>query len=352
MKKLKYGIVGCGLIADWHLNSVRVIEKDLPVELYAVTDSNPARAKEYALKHGLVAFDTLDELLNTDVDIISICTPSGTHAQIAVEAANHKKHIVVEKPMAITEEQLDSVVEACDRNNVKLGSISQMRYYNSVKKTREAVQNGTLGRMVSGDVYMKHFRSQEYYDKGGWRGTKAMDGGGALMNQGIHGIDILQYIMGPIKTVYAKAKTLARKIEVEDTLAAVVEYENGALGVVQATTSVFPGYSKRFSFHGDKGSVRLEESCMTEWTVDGVGLPEDLQLEKAEHSSASTPNSIKPDGHIAQIRDLVECVLYDKKPLIDCREGRRAVDVILAIYASAETGKEINIKEFTAHRPI
>ena len=352
MKKLKYGIVGCGLIADWHMQSVRELEATMPVELYAVTDANAQRARDFAEKNGLKAFDTLEEFLASDVDIVSICTPSGFHADIAVAAANHKKHVVVEKPMAITEEQLDSVVNACDKNNVKLASIAQLRCYDTIKKVREAVRGGALGKMVCGDAYLKHFRSQEYYDNGGWRGTKALDGGGALMNQGIHGVDLLLHIMGPVKSVFAKSKTLIKNIEVEDTLAAVVEYESGAVGVIQATTSINPGYPKQFAFHGSNGTIRLEENCVYEWTVDGSEIPEGIVIEKPEHSSASTPDSIKLDGHKEQIKDLIECVLYDRTPIVDCREGRRAVDLILAIYASAESGKEINMKEFTAHRPI
>ena len=190
---------------------------------------------------------------------------------------------------------------------------------------------------------MKYHRSQEYYDSGSWRGTKRIDGGGALMNQGIHGIDLLLYLAGDIKSVYAVSKTLVRNIEVEDTLSAVVEYKNGATGVIQATTSVYPGYPRRLELNGDKGSVVLDETSIVRWDVCDTADHEDVVMFPSLAHGASTPTAISAEGHIRQISDMINAIKTGKKPLSGLAEGRKAVDVILAIYRSAEEGRPIEL---------
>ena len=204
---------------------------------------------------------------------------------------------------------------------------------------KSAVEKGRLGRLVCGDVYMKFYRSQKYYDSGGWRGTWKMDGGGALMNQGIHGIDVLQYIMGPVKSIYAHARTLARNIEVEDTSAALLEYENGALGVIQGTTSVFPGLARRLEINGDKGSIGVEEDTISRWDIEGEPVPEGVTIGTVKAGSASDPLAISHKGHVLQISDLVKAVREKRKPLVDHHEGRKPIEIIMAIYESAKTGR-------------
>lgn len=189
---------------------------------------------------------------------------------------------------------------------------------------------------------MKYYRSQEYYDSGSWRGTKRLDGGGALMNQGIHGVDLLLYLAGPAERVYARAKTLARHIEVEDTLSAVVDFKSGAIGVIQAATSVYPGYPRRLEINGEHGSITLEENSITRWDIF-AGSHEDIVLQPAVISSASTPTAISLDGHTRQIADMIRAVSTGTKPLIDVHEGRKPVDLILAIYRSAEEGRPIDL---------
>lgn len=348
MKTINYGIIGCGLIADWHAQSVKILEKTKPVKLYAVTDTVAERAKTFADKYGIKVFASVEEMLSSpEIDVVSICTPSGFHSSLACDAARHGKNIVVEKPMAITKEQLDEVEKTCDRYNVKLSSISQLRYENGIVKTREAIISGKLGKMVCGDVYMKMYRSKEYYANGGWRGTIKLDGGGALMNQGIHGVDLLQYIMGPVKSVYAKCKTLVHSIEVEDTAIALIEYESGALGTIEATTSVYPGYAKRFEFHGEKGTIKLEETSFLEWNIEGEEKPEDIEIVgSTTHNSANRPDGIALDGHILQIGDMIDALTENRAPFIDQHEGRKPVDIILAIYESSASGKPVDLAEF------
>lgn len=342
-KRIRFGIIGCGIIADFHANALMEIPNE--AELVGVTDVVYDAAEKFSKRHGIKVFKTLDEMLSSsDIDVVNICTPSGYHADVAVKAANAKKHIIVEKPMAITNQQLDSIEKACEENDVILSSISQNRFSRGVRMTKKAIEDGMLGKIVCADVYMKYNRTQEYYDSGSWRGTKRIDGGGALMNQGIHGVDLLQYLAGPIKSVYAISKTLVRKIEVEDTLSAVVNFENGATGVIQATTSVFPGYPRRLEVNGDKGSIALEETSVTRWDIDNSKY-EDIVLQPALTCTASTPTAISTDGHTKQFLDVIRAIKTKTKPLIDVKEGRKPVDIILAIYKSAQEKRTVFLSE-------
>ncbi len=339
-KKFGFGIIGCGVIADFHVNAIRACGDD--AELIGVCDVVYASAERFAAKHNTKAFANEAEMLACDeVDIVCICTPSGYHHTSVVNAANAKKHIVCEKPLAINKEQLDAVEKACNDAGITVSVISQNRYAHDINKVKRAIEDGKLGRVVCADIYMKYYRSQEYYDTGAWRGTKKIDGGGALMNQGIHGVDLLMYLAGEIKSVYALSKTLVRNIEVEDTLSAVVEYKSGATGVIQATTSVYPGYPRRLEINGENGTVVLDETSISRWDVageEGVTVSENTVA-----SGAAVPSAISNEGHTKQIADTISAIREGREPLSGLKDGRRAVDVILAIYRSAEEGKPIYI---------
>lgn len=340
MKKLKFGIIGCGLISNWHADAINLIEG---AELAGATDVNEDARKAFAAKYGIKAYDSVEDLLESDVDVVSVCTPSGLHAPLAIQAANSGKHIIVEKPMAITLKQADDMIEACEKNNVKVAVISQLRYGQSVRKVKKAVEDQLLGTVVSADVYMKYYRSHEYYEKGGWRGTWKMDGGGALMNQGIHGIDLLLFIMGNVKKVSAFTRTLARNIEVEDTASAIVEYENGAIGVIQGTTSIYPGHPRRLEINGDKGSILLQEDIIKEWTIEGMEDGAEVEERESKSRSSSDPAAFGIEGHITQITDMVDAINNDRRPFVDQYEGRRPIELILAIYESSKTGKIVEL---------
>lgn len=340
MRNLKFGIIGCGLISNWHADAINVIEG---AELAGATDVNENARKAFTGKYGIKAYDSVEALLESDVDIVSVCTPSGLHAPLAIQVANAGKHVIVEKPMAITLKQADDIIEACEKNNVKVAVISQLRYSESVKKIKEAINSNLLGRIVTADVYMKFYRSQEYYDKGGWRGTWKMDGGGALMNQGIHGIDLLCHLMGRVKKVSAFTRTLARNIEVEDTASAIVEYENGAIGVIQGTTSIYPGYPRKFELNGDKGSIVLQEDIIKEWTIEGMEGPGEVEQRESKSKSSSDPAAFGIEGHVKQITDMVDAVNNNRRPFVDQYEGRKPIELILAIYESSKTGKTVEL---------
>ena len=341
MKKLGFGIVGCGVISEWHAKAISGIEG---IVLVGATDRNQDSREKFAEKFGIVAFDTYEQMLACgDIDVVCICTPSGLHSSMAVQAADAGKHIIVEKPMALNLEQADQIIRACDRNYVKLTVISQLRFTEAVSRMKDAVDQGLPGKLVMGNLYMKYYRSQEYYDSSSWRGTWAMDGGGALMNQGIHGIDLLQYIMGDVKSVFAYAKTLARDIEVEDSAAAVLEFENGALGTIQGTTSIYPGFPRVLEVNGTHGTIALQEDSIVKWEIEGQEAPEGILAgpKGKKYQSERNPTDFGIEGHRKQISDMVHAIREDRKPSVDAYEGRKAIEIITAIYESSRTGKPV-----------
>ncbi len=344
MRALGFGIIGCGTISAWHAQAISKVEN---ARLIGATDADLGRAQTFCQSHGGRVFASVEELLACpDIDIVNICVPSGLHANLAILAAQAGKHIVVEKPMALSVADADRVIRVCQEQGVKLEVISQIRFSPAVNRLKQAVEAGTLGRVVTGDVFMKFYRSKEYYASAGWRGTYAMDGGGALMNQGIHGIDSLLYVMGDVKQVFGYAKTLVHDIEVEDTCSAVLEFKNGAIGVIQGTTSVYPGYARRLEVSGNLGTIALEEDSIVRWDTTDDLVPDDVVLKGAEASGASDPTAISIDGHIAQMRDMADAVRQDRRPAVDGCEARRPVALICAIYESQKRGTPILLDEF------
>lgn len=338
MKKEEYGfaIIGCGAIARLHADALRNTKK---ARLIGVFDEVSAYAEKFAQEKRCGIFTSLEELLSDDsVDVVSICTPSGLHAEQAVAVANAKKHLVIEKPMAITKEQLSAVVSAVQKNGVKCEVISQFRFIEPVRKIKNAIDGGKLGVIYHADFRLPYFRSQEYYDKGAWRGTWAMDGGGALMNQGIHGVDVIQYLMGGIKSVYADCRTMGRNIEVEDSVNALVEYENGAIGVIQATTLAYPGFQKTIEITAENGCVVLTEDAITAWEVKG----EEYEVSGGSAINAGAdPMAIPPTYHTLQFEDIISAIENDVKPIVNENDGEEIAKIVLAIYESAREGKRI-----------
>ena len=339
---INFGIIGCGTISEWH---AAAIEKIDGAQLIGVTDVYEPSRVSFAEKHKVKAYASVEALLaDPSIHVVCICTPSGLHAPMAVAAANAGKNIIVEKPMAITAQEISDVLSACEKNKVKMAVISQLRFSDAVCNLKKAVDGGALGKLMLGDLSMKYYRSQDYYDKGGWRGTWNMDGGGALMNQGIHGIDLLRYIMGPVKSVSAIARTLTRKIECEDTAVAIIEFQNGALGHITGTTSVYPGSPRTLEICGDCGTIKLMEDSIASWNVEGQDtLPDGVVLGNQSADASSNPTNFSIDGHIKQISDMVDAIHHNRAPMVDQNEGKLPVELILAIYKSSETGRTIDL---------
>jgi len=336
-RELGFGIIGTGAIFPLHSTAIA----NCPgARLVAVADVSEERARKTGEEHGVAWYTDHRELLaNPDVDIVCVCTPSGMRAPVCIDAARAGKHILAEKPLEVTLEKVDSIIEECDRSRVKLGVIFQIRFMSGVLALKRAVDEGRLGRLVMGDACVKWHRSQEYYDSSPWRGTWALDGG-VLMNQAIHHVDLLQWIMGPVESVFAHTDRLVReRIEVEDTAVACVRFANGALGVIEACTSASHGVPGRLEIRGEHGTVILEDGKVALWKVDGdIGEgsePADLG------SGAHDPMAITADGHQVQINDMADAVNQDRPPLIDGREARKAIEIIWAIYRSSGAGEKV-----------
>ncbi|TWT75372.1 Gfo/Idh/MocA family protein [Allorhodopirellula solitaria] len=341
------GIVGVGMISNFH---AKAIADSAGGRLVGCYNRNLERAQQFAADQDCIAYATLDEMLaNPDIGAVAICTPSGAHLEPAVAAAKAGKHVIVEKPLEVTPERCDEIIAACEQANVKLAVTFQSRFHRSSQLMKSAVDAGRFGKVTLGDTYVKWFRSQEYYDSGAWRGTWDLDGGGALMNQAIHSVDLLLWLMGPVKRVSAMMGTMTHeRIEVEDIVVANLQFQNGALGVIEATTTAFPGALKRVEIAGSKGSAVLEEEDITQWTfadetAEDETIRESMAGQTQTGGGAADPAAIGHHGHTEVFNDFLESIEQDRQPLIDGTEGRRSVELICAIYESARSGETVNL---------
>ncbi len=295
-------------------------------------------------------YESLDKVLaRDDIHIVIVTTPSGAHMEPSVAAAQAGKHVVVEKPLEITLERCDTIIQACQKHDVKLCTIFPSRFGDANMTLKKAVESGRFGRLTLGETTCKWWRPQSYYDEGGWKGTKALDGGGALMNQAIHNVDLLLWMMGTPTHICGFTATLAHeRIEVEDTAVACLRFANGALGVIEATTSIHPGLPKTIGVHGDKGTVVIEQDDILQWEITPE-IPDDKQIKDqfakkvGASGGASDPAAISHVGHARQLTDFVKAIQENGEPLVDGAEGRRAVEVILAIYKSTAEGKVVEL---------
>ncbi len=345
VKKLGFGIIGSGNIGPFHAEAIANIEE---AELRAVSDVVEERAKGLAAKYKADFYSDYKKLVERkDVEVVNICAPSGMHEEMALAAANDGKHVIIEKPLEITLPKCDRIIENCRKKKVKLCVIFPSRFTQATTGLKEVINKGRFGKLVLGDAYIKWYRSQEYYDSGGWRGTWKVDGGGALMNQSIHSVDLLQWMMGSVESVFAYSETLLRNIEVEDTAVALLRFKNGALGVIEGTTSVYPGLDARIEIHGEKGSVILEGKKVKFWEfMDQVEEDEKMRMIGQEDTSSGAKDPTKfmtSESHRLQILDMVKAIRNDSQPLVDGIEGRKAVEIILAVYESAKKGGVVKL---------
>lgn len=346
---LGVGIIGCGMIARFHAAALAEIPQAKLVALQSRSETSAQKVKE-AVGSEARYYASAEELLrHPGLDIVIICTPSGNHLEPARLAARAGKHVVVEKPLEITLERCDQLIEACDAAGVKLCTIFPSRFADANVVLKEAVEQKRFGRLTLGETTVKWWRSQAYYDEGGWKGTQALDGGGALMNQAIHNVDLLQWLMGPVKRISAMTAMLVHeRIEVEDTAVACLQFANGALGVIQATTSVWPGLPKTIGIHGDQGSAVVEQEDLLRWEFVNA-LPQDDAIRKqfaqkvGASGGSSNPAAISHEYHRRQLADFVQAIETGRAPAVDGREGRKAVEIILGIYESARTGRVIEL---------
>ncbi len=344
---IRFGLVGCGAIAPTHADALTCIDGACLAGVYDVV---PYRAKATADKYNVPDFNSL-EVLCSAVDAVSVCVPSGLHAEVALACARLGRHVLVEKPIDTTFEKAKALVDGCRATGVKLGVVSQHRFARQIRRLREAVQGGELGRMLEGDAGVKWYRTQAYYDSGDWRGTWALDGGGCLMNQGVHTVDMIQWIMGGIRSVQAMVRTAAHDIEVEDQANVLVEYRSGAIGVIQASTVFYPGFAERLEVHGEHGTVVIEGDRTKVWRVDpeqakmgryggGVmGQPTpNLHLAGASEWIEEDPTADWGEQHRLQIEDFTRAIADDREPFITGEMAIEPLRIILAVYESARQG--------------
>lgn len=349
--KIGFGIIGCGMISRFHAKAIADIKGAKIVGCY---DSFAGAAPRYAEEVGCKAYDKLEDMLaNPDIHVVTICTPSGAHMEPAVQCAKAGKHVVVEKPLEVTLKRCDAIINACQQNNVRLCAIFPSRFAPANIALRDAIQDGRFGRLTMASTSIKWWRDQKYYDQGGWRGTFKLDGGGAYMNQGIHNVDLMYWLMGEVVEVSAFTGTLAHeRIEVEDTGVAILKFANGALGTIEATTSAFPGLLKRIEIHGSTGSARVEDQYVDLWDFAGKSAKDKGVREKlwkpapdalANSGGATDPKAISHVGHREQLKDFIKALESGGRPKVDGVDGRKSVEIILAIYKSAWTGKPVQL---------
>ncbi len=337
-KKLGFGIIGTGAIATHHAASIQELES---CELRAVCSSTEARAQEAARKFGVSAYYRMEELLaREDIDVVAVCTESGNHLEPVLAAARAGKHVLTEKPLEVSLERADQMIAACRAQGVKLGCVFQNRFKPGYRALKEAVSSGRLGRLLMGNAYIKWYRAPAYYQSSGWKGTLEGDGGAALINQGIHTIDLLLDIMQDVERVYGQVKTVLHKIEGEDLGVALLNFKNGAMGTIAGGTALYPGYPERLEVYGEKGSIILEGGELIAWNILGEESP--LNTDKlGAKSGASDPMAIDYKLHMAQLQDLVEAIREDREPLVNGESARKSLAVIKAIYQSSRENTPI-----------
>jgi UDP-N-acetyl-2-amino-2-deoxyglucuronate dehydrogenase len=341
-KLIGFAIIGCGVIAPTHARS---IEELTDARLVAVCDLIEEKACALAQKYPAEVYTDFRKMLEReDIDVVCVLTPSGTHAAIGIEAARAGKHVLVEKPMDVTLAQADALIEACRSAGVKLGVISQHRFDPPVMALKNAIDSNQLGQLNFCGSHTKWYRSQEYYDSGDWRGTIALDGGGALINQSIHYVDLLAYMMGPVAEISAYCATRAHtRIEVEDIAVAVVKFQSGALGMIEGNTAAFPGFCARLDVYGSEGSVIIENDLVKEWRIRS-GEAYQGNDGPTHFIGGTSSHDIWHHSHRRQIQDMVEAVRENREPAVNGEEGRRALQIVLAVYESSHTGMPVKFE--------
>lgn len=347
---LRFGIVGCGVIGPVHAEAIASLPD---AQLVSVVDLDAEKAQKLASQYGATHYTDLKRMLDRErVDVVIICTPSGLHGELACQVMRSGRHVIVEKPMEITREAIEEMVRVQQVTGMKLAVISQHRFDPASRQVHDLVEENAFGRLVLGNAIVPWWRSQQYYDSGDWRGTWKLDGGGVLMNQTIHSIDLLQWLMGPVKSVYGYTDTLVHRMETEDVAVAVLRFANGALGTIAATTGAYPGVTTRIEIFGDKGSAVIENDSLAylhlarddKQEISAYGVPPQEHLKsEVTGSTSQNPAALSASSHALQIADMIRAIRENGTPLVDGNAARHPVEIILSIYESSRTHKEVKL---------
>ncbi len=340
MQKIGFGIIGVGNIAPLHAEAIK---NTTDAQLVAVATRDQTRGKAFADKYGCdLNADYHDLIARPDTNVIAICTPHYLHAPMTIDSASAGKHVLCEKPMARSTAECDAMISACERGGVYLGIIFQSRFDPLTRKLKSLIDSTVLGRLLWVSANTIWYRSDEYYRSGPWRGTLDQEGGGVLINQAIHAIDLLLWLTGMPMRVTARIRTLNHSIEVEDGVLAALEYADNRLGLIQATTAAFPGFPERLEFYGSRGSAIYHKGeGRLEWHL---AEPREDYVEQADVSSgAAQPMDVSAAGHTAQYQDFVTAIREGRAPAVDGRAGRQSVEFVEAVYRSARTNSTITL---------
>ena len=342
---VRIALAGCGRISRNHFDAIAKVDG---LELAAVCDIVPERAGEAARQFDVPAFESFGDMLaSVPCDAVALCTPSGLHPKHGILAARAGKHVICEKPMAITLEDADALVRECDAAGVQLFVVKQNRLNPSIQLLKRAVDRGRFGRIYLANTTVRWTRPQDYYDQAPWRGTWALDGG-AIMNQASHYVDLIQWLVGPVESVMAKTATLARQIEAEDTGVAVLKFRSGALGIIEVTMLTYPrNLEGSITILGEKGSVKVGGTAVNRvehWTFSDYH-----DDDKLVESASTNPPTVYGFGHEGYYRNVVAVLRGKAKAETDGRAGRKSLELILGIYESAKTGRDVPIPLTTRH---
>ncbi len=347
-----FGIIGAGVIAAMHAQAITRLSA---ARLVAVTDVRPAAAAQLSRDYGCAVEPDAAALLGRpDIDVVSVCVPSGRHAELGARAAAAGKHLVIEKPLEVSLAAADALIAAADAAGVLVTVISQHRFDPGLIELRRLIEAGALGRLVLGEAHTKWYRSQAYYDSAEWRGSWALDGG-SLMNQGIHYVDLLRWCLGPVAEVTAMCATQAHEMEAEDVAVALLRFRSGAVGTILSSTAAFPGFAQRLEISGTGGTVIVEDGQLSFRRLVSeppAASPGGEHSQPGEHSqsvehnqpgAAADPAALAWASHAAQLADLLAAIDEGRPPAVTAQDGRQALEIVCAVYESARTGRTVTL---------
>ena len=348
-KRICFGIVGTGMIANYHAKAIRALGATHNIYVAGALDSAPGRAMDFALRNDVPFYtDSAEDFFaNPQIDVVCITTPSGAHLEPALQAIAAGKQLIVEKPLEITVERVDALLDAARQAQVKVAAIFQARLSRGARVLKQALESGRFGRLSLCSAYIKWHRSATYYS--GWKGTLKIDGGGAVINQAIHAVDLLQWLAGMPEEIFAfKTRRVHLGIEAEDTACATLRFASGALGTIEATTAAYPGWERRIEICGEFGSAAIEDDRIVRWDFRDMTPADSALLASPDNASAGSgagaPDQIDFSGHQQQIEDMVRSLRDGTPLLIDGAQARNTVVLVRALYESAESGLPVRVK--------
>jgi predicted dehydrogenase len=351
-RPIRFAVVGLGM----GVHHCKDLQDAQGCELAAICDTDPDRLEKNRRQFQVKATESYAEILrDPDIHVVNVCTPSGSHADLSVQALKAGKHVVCEKPPDVTVEAVDRMIAAQKETGRKLMVIFQSRFEPIYQRMRETIHEGRLGNLVGVHGTVNWYRAQSYFDcPGMWKGTWRWDGGGSLANQGVHTVDVLQWLGGPVVEVYGKFGVFAHEIETEDKTVAVLTFANGALGTLTTTTAAYPGLDRSVLIHGARGSMVAEDDLLTRWVIQGESREAEREEEKRmlarfgkkeqrESSTASDPFAFATRGHLLQFEAMAEAIRSDTPPPNSIETARHTVEILTAIYESGRTNKPVRI---------